>query len=78
MIYKVTNLLASFDGECPPRAIKFIFPGFSGELVSVSSNEFTVTFQGETVVKPFQGVAISRWNEQSKTWEDLVAPPSDS
>jgi hypothetical protein len=43
--YRITYLLGSLDTSvCPPAIVSVIFPAFSGEAVTLSDSEITVTF----------------------------------
>jgi hypothetical protein len=43
--YKITFLLGKLDTSiCPPAVVSVIFPNFSGEAVTLSDSEITVTF----------------------------------
>jgi len=46
--YKITYLLGKLDtSTCPPAIVPVIFPAFSGEAVTLTDSEITVTFQTE-------------------------------
>jgi hypothetical protein len=46
--YKITYLLGRLDtSTCPPAIVSVIFPAFSGEAVTLSDSEITVTFGSE-------------------------------
>ena len=43
--YRITYLLGALDtSTCPPAIVPVIFPNFSGEPVTLSDSEITVTF----------------------------------
>jgi len=43
--YKITYLLGRLDTSiCPPEVVPVIFPNFTGEPVTLSDSEITVTF----------------------------------
>ena len=43
--YRITYLLGKLDtSTCPPAIVPVIFPNFSGEAVTLSDSEITVTF----------------------------------
>jgi hypothetical protein len=43
--YRITYLLGKLDTSiCPPEVVSVIFPNFSGEPVTLSDSEITVTF----------------------------------
>jgi len=43
--YKITYLLGKLDTSiCPPAIVPVIFPNFTGEPVTLSDSEITVTF----------------------------------
>jgi len=43
--YKITYLLGKLDTSiCPPEVVPVIFPNFTGEPVTLSDSEITVTF----------------------------------
>jgi len=43
--YKITYLLGKIDtSTCPPAIVPVIFPNFTGESVTLSDSEITVTF----------------------------------
>jgi hypothetical protein len=46
--YRITYLLGKLDTSiCPPAIVPVIFPAFSGEAVTLTDSEITVTFQTE-------------------------------
>jgi hypothetical protein len=46
--YRITYLLGKLDTSiCPPAIVPVIFPNFSGEAVTLSDSEITVTFDTE-------------------------------
>jgi hypothetical protein len=46
--YRITYLLGKLDtSTCPPAVVSAIFPAFSGEPVTLSDSEITVTFGSE-------------------------------
>jgi len=46
--YKITYLLGKLDTSiCPPAIVPVIFPAFTGEPVTLSDSEITVTFGSE-------------------------------
>jgi hypothetical protein len=46
--YRITYLLGKLDtSTCPPAIVSVIFPNFSGEAVTLSDSEITVTFATE-------------------------------
>jgi hypothetical protein len=46
--YRITYLLGRLDtSTCPPEVVPVIFPNFSGEAVTLSDSEITVTFGSE-------------------------------
>lgn len=46
--YKITYLLGKLDTSiCPPEVVPVIFPNFTGEPVTLSDSEITVTFGSE-------------------------------
>jgi hypothetical protein len=46
--YKITYLLGRIDNSiCPPAIVSVIFPNFTGEPVTLSDSEITVTFGSE-------------------------------
>lgn len=46
--YKITYLLGSIDtSTCPPAIVPVIFPNFTGEPVTLTESEITVTFDTE-------------------------------
>jgi len=46
--YKITYLLGRLDtSTCPPAIMPVIFPNFTGEPVTLSESEITVTFSSE-------------------------------
>jgi len=46
--YKITYLLGKIDGSiCPPPVVSVLFPNFSGEAVTLTDSEITVTFDTE-------------------------------
>jgi len=46
--YRITYLLGALDTSiCPPAIVPVIFPNFSGEPVTLSDSEITVTFDTE-------------------------------
>jgi hypothetical protein len=46
--YRITYLIGSLDtSTCPPAIVSVIFPNFSGEAVTLSDSEITVTFGSE-------------------------------
>jgi hypothetical protein len=46
--YRITYLLGKLDTSiCPPAIVSVIFPNFSGEAVTLSESEVTVTFGSE-------------------------------
>jgi hypothetical protein len=46
--YRITYLLGKLDTSiCPPEVVPVIFPNFSGEAVTLSDSEITVTFGSE-------------------------------
>jgi len=46
--YRITYLLGKIDDSiCPPAIVPVIFPNFSGEAVTLSDSEITVTFGSE-------------------------------
>jgi hypothetical protein len=46
--YRITYLLGKLDtSTCPPAIVPVIFPAFSGEAVTLTDSEITVTFQTE-------------------------------
>jgi len=46
--YRITYLLGKLDtSTCPPAVVSAIFPNFSGEAVTLSDSEITVTFETE-------------------------------
>jgi len=43
--YKITYLLGKLETSiCPPEVVPVIFPAFTGEPVTLSDSEITVTF----------------------------------
>jgi hypothetical protein len=43
--YRITYLLGKLDtSTCPPAVVSAIFPNFTGEPVTLSDSEITVTF----------------------------------
>jgi len=43
--YKITYLLGRLDTSiCPPEVVPVIFPNFTGEAVTLTDSEITVTF----------------------------------
>ena len=43
--YRITYLLGKLDTSiCPPAIVPAIFPAFTGEAVTLSDSEITVTF----------------------------------
>ena len=43
--YRITYLLGKLDTSiCPPEVVPVIFPNFSGEAVTLTDSEITVTF----------------------------------
>ena len=43
--YRITSLLGKLDTSiCPPAIVPAIFPAFTGEAVTLSDSEITVTF----------------------------------
>jgi len=43
--YRITYLLGKLDTSiCPPEVVPVIFPAFTGEPVTLSDSEITVTF----------------------------------
>jgi hypothetical protein len=48
--YKITCLLGKIDtSTCPPEVVPVIFPNFTGESVTLSESEITVTFDTEQI-----------------------------
>jgi hypothetical protein len=46
--YRITYLLGKLDtSTCPPAIVPVIFPNFSGEAVTLTESEITVTFDTE-------------------------------
>jgi hypothetical protein len=46
--YRITYLLGKLDTSiCPPAIVPVIFPDFTGEAVTLTDSEITVTFQTE-------------------------------
>jgi len=46
--YKITYLLGRLDTSiCPPEVVPVIFPNFTGEPVTLSDSEITVSFDTE-------------------------------
>ena len=46
--YKITYLLGKLDTSiCPPAIVSVIFPNFTGEPVTLTDSEITVTFGSE-------------------------------
>jgi len=46
--YRITYLLGKLDTSiCPPEVVPVIFPNFTGEPVTLSDSEITVTFGSE-------------------------------
>ena len=46
--YRITYLLGKLDtSTCPPEVVPVIFPNFSGEPVTLTESEITVTFSSE-------------------------------
>ena len=46
--YRITYLLGKLDTSiCPPAIVSVIFPSFSGEAVTLTDSEITVTFGSE-------------------------------
>jgi hypothetical protein len=46
--YRITYLLGKLDTSiCPPAVVSVIFPAFTGEAVTLSESEITVTFATE-------------------------------
>jgi len=43
--YRITYLLGKLDTSiCPPEVVPVIFPNFTGESVTLTDSEITVTF----------------------------------
>jgi len=46
--YRITYLLGKLDTSiCPPAIVPVIFPAFTGEPVTLTDSEITVTFDTE-------------------------------
>ena len=46
--YRITFLLGKLDTSvCPPPVVAVLFPSYSGEPVTLTDSEITVTFQTE-------------------------------
>jgi len=46
--YRITYLLGKLDtSTCPPAVVSAIFPNFTGEPVTLTDSEITVTFATE-------------------------------
>jgi hypothetical protein len=46
--YRITYLAGKLDTSiCPPAIVSAIFPNFSGEAVTLTDSEITVTFGSE-------------------------------
>jgi hypothetical protein len=46
--YRITYLLGKLDTSiCPPAIVSVIFPAFTGEPVTLTDSEITVTFDTE-------------------------------
>jgi len=46
--YRITYLLGRIDNSiCPPAIVPVIFPNFTGEPVTLTDSEITVTFDTE-------------------------------
>jgi hypothetical protein len=46
--YRITYLLGKLDTSiCPPEVVSVIFPNFTGEAVTLTDSEITVTFDTE-------------------------------